>query len=77
MRQLTFIVLKSREFCASKNIVFLSTGTGLKLLKMVISLLLLTSKNVVSGWEVSISSRQTIFSKQLSRNLELAQIGGF
>lgn len=44
--QLTFIVLKSHEFCANKNTVFLSIGAGLKWLKMVILLLLLTSKNV-------------------------------
>ena len=77
MMQLTFIVLKSHEFCANKSIVFLSIGTGLKWLKMVFSLLLLTSENIVSGWEMNISSRQTVFPKRLWRNWELAQIGGF
>lgn len=73
MVQLTFIVLKFHEFCANKNMSFLSPiGTGLKLLKMVILLLLLTSRNIVLGWEMNILSRQTIFPKQLWRNLELA-----
>ena len=43
--QLTLIVLKCHGFCASENIIFLSVGTGLKWLKMMISLHLLTSKN--------------------------------
>lgn len=65
MVHLTFIVLKSHEFCANENIVFLSIGSELKLLKMAILLCLLTSKNIVSRWEMNISSRQTIFPKQL------------
>lgn len=78
MVQLTFIVLSSvNEFCANKNISFFSPiGTRLKLLKMVILFLLLTSRNIVSRWEMNILSRQTIFPKQLWRNLELAWVGG-